>query len=76
MNDPIMNPTGEWVSMKRWITARIEELRDELENPPSGAVFEQTRGRIMELRELVGKVEITPPEVDTPGFFPTPQNPA
>ena len=76
MSDPLMNPTGEWVRLRKWINARIETLRDELENPPSGAVFEQTRGRIMELRELVGAVEIAPPEVDTPGFFAVSQNPA
>lgn len=76
MSEPLMNPTGEWVRLKSWIDKRIQELRDDLENPPSGAVFEQTRGRIMELRELVSRVEIAPPEVDTPGFFPTSQKPA
>lgn len=71
MDEPLLNPTGEWVRLRKWINARIESLRDELENPPSGAVFEQTRGRIMELRELIAKVEIAPPEAITPGFFPT-----
>lgn len=71
-----MNPAGEWVKMRGWIERRIESLRDQLENPPTGAVFEQTRGRIMELRSIVELVEISPPEDPTPGYFPTPQKPA
>ena len=69
MTEPLMNPSGEWVRMRSYINKRIEELRDQLENPPSGAVFEQTRGRLMELREIVEKVEIEPPEVTSPGYF-------
>lgn len=76
MTEPLMNPAGEWVRMRSFINLRIEELRDELERPPSGAVFEQTRGRIMELREIVARVEIEPPDDATPGYFPTSQKPA
>ncbi len=71
-----MNPAGEWVRMRAYIDSRIETLRDDLENPPSGAVFEQTRGRIMELREMIRAVEIEPPAEPTPGYFPTSTKPA
>lgn len=66
---PIDQKTGEWAMLKRWLRARIEELRDELEHP--GADVQLTRGRIAELREFIRKVEPDLPEEGSSGvYFP------
>lgn len=74
MDKPLLNPHGEaWVILRSALRARIEKLRDDLEQPGADDLI---RGEIRGLRWLISQVDKELPEDDNEADYSGPSTPS